>query len=148
MFTGEYVLTIDGKGRISIPGPFRGILERQPPASLIVTRDSGDCLSAYPVEEWRTLGEKVKGLLYMQQREVRDCLRFLYSNAVECLLDRQGRILIPPSLREYATLAKETILIGLDKKIEIWDAERWRRKKEVLAQHDGAIRDALAGLGF
>lgn len=148
MFTGEYLLTIDGKGRVSIPGPFRGILERHAPASLIVTRDTGDCLSAYSVEEWRTVGEKVKSLLYMPQKEVRDTLRYLYSNAVECLLDRQGRILIPSPLREYASLAKEAILIGVDKKIEIWDAERWRRKKEVLAQHDGAIRDALAGLGF
>lgn len=148
MFTGEYLLIVDGKGRISIPGPFRGILDAQPGASLIVTRDSDSCLSAYPVEEWRTLGEQVKGRLYMQPSEVRDFRRFLYSNAVECVLDRQGRILIPPTLRDYAKLTKEVVLIGIDKKIEIWATEQWQRKKELLTTHDERIREVLSGLGF
>lgn len=148
MFTGEYILSLDGKGRISIPGAFRGVLERQAGASLILTRDSDVWLSAYPVEEWRKLGEKVKGLMTLEPRQVHDCLRYLYSNAVECVIDGQGRILIPPHLREYARLTKEVAMIGFDKKFEMWDADHWRRKKEVLAQHEQGIRDVLTGLGY
>ena len=94
------------------------------------------------------MGEKVKNNPYLQPNDVRDYRRFLYSNAVACVLDRQGRILIPPPLRDFAKLTKEVVLLGIDRKIEIWAAEQWQRKKEVLSQHDHHIRETLSGLGF
>lgn len=153
MFTGEHILTIDAKGRISVPGPFREVLVGRDEGRLVITpplsfaRDADLCLVAYPVEEWKGLGAKIKDHFHIQ-REVQDLLRFLFSNAVECPLDRQGRILIPPLLREAAKLQKGATMIGVDNRIEIWESERWRRRKEQVAQRLEFLGDVLAGLGF
>lgn len=147
MFVGQYRHNIDSKGRISIPVKFRELLAEGYEEKLIVTTDFDQCLVAYPTEEWRLLSEKAKGLP-MMQKDVKDWLRAFYSRAVECELDRQGRILIPLTLRDHAKMNRQIILLGMFNKIEIWDQKRWKEKEAQLSKNSEKISETLAGLGF
>ncbi|HLB95155.1 MAG TPA: division/cell wall cluster transcriptional repressor MraZ [Nitrospiria bacterium] len=147
MFLGQFQHTVDSKGRISIPVKFREILTDRYEEKLIVTTDFDQCLMAFPIEEWGLIEEKAKKLP-MMQREVKDWLRSLYSSAEECSLDRQGRILVPSTLRERARLNREIVLLGVRNKIEIWDLKRWKEKESQLSKNSEKISEALAGLGF
>lgn len=145
MFRGRFIHTIDSKGRVSVPIKFREVLSDKYEESLIVTTEVDQCLIAFPTEEWNRLEEKIRSLPSMS-KELKAWMRFFYSGAVECPIDRQGRILIPPSLREYGSLNKEVVLIGLFNKIEIWDKGRW----EAAMAPEGLekVSDTLAGLGL
>ncbi len=123
MFRGRHEHTIDGKGRLSIPSRFREILVNNYSDMLIVT-NSDRCLFAYPKEEWEALERHVASLSQMKP-EMRTFQRLFISGAVECPLDRQGRILIPPSLREYADLQKNVVIVGMLKRLEVWSRDRW-----------------------
>lgn len=148
MFLGRFVHTIDSKGRVSVPVKFREILSQHHEDILIVAAELGDhCLVAYPKEEWSVVEEKTKSLPMMRQ-EVKDWMRFFYSSATDCGVDRQGRILIPPNLRDYAKLGKEVVLIGMLNKFEIWDSKRWKEKESQMPKHFEKISEALAGLGL
>ena len=147
MFLGRFQHTVDSKGRVSIPRKFREVLADRYEEKLIVTTDLDQCLAAYPMEEWRLIEEKAKQLPSMQ-KEVKEWLRFFYSGAVECELDRQGRILLSPSLREYARLKKDIVMLGMFKKIEIWDAKRWKEREAQMPKNFEKIGEALAGFGF
>ncbi len=147
MFLGRFQHTMDSKGRVSIPRKFREILTERYEEKLIVTKDFDLCLVGYPLEEWKLLEEKSKSLPAMQ-REVKEWLRFFYSSALECELDRQGRVLLTSSLREYARLAKEIVVLGMFNKIEIWDAKRWKEREVQMPKNFEKIGEALAGLGF
>jgi MraZ protein len=102
---------------------------------------------AYPFEEWITLEEKASSLS-MVKKEARSFVRFFFSSATECLLDKQGRILIPQTLRDYADLDKEVVLVGQLKKIEIWAKKRW--SEEMMKAHENfdQISDVLSELGL
>jgi len=147
MFLGRFQHTVDSKGRVSIPIKFRETLAERYEEKLIVTTDLDQCLVAYPIEEWQIMQEKVKTIPAMQQ-EVKDWLRFFYSGAVECPLDRQGRILLSPALREYARITKEIVMLGIFNKIEIWDAKRWKEKESQMPKNSEKIGAALSGLGL
>lgn len=148
MFLGRFIHTMDAKGRVSVPVKFRESLTERHEDRLIVTTELGDpCLVAYPQDEWRQLEEKTKSLPMMRQ-EVKDWMRFFYSAAVDCPLDRQGRILVPPALREYAKLTKEVVLIGMFNKVEIWDSKKWKEKEGQMPKSFEKISEALAGLGL
>ncbi len=146
MFRGWYEHTIDGKGRLSVPSKFRDILADKYSENLIVT-NFDRCLACYPREEWETLERKASALPQMK-REVKAFQRYFVSGASECPLDRQGRILIPPTLRENADLHREVVVVGMLRKIEVWSKPRW---KEVFAQsreNFEEISDVLAELGI
>ncbi len=147
MFLGQYQHTIDSKGRVSIPVRFREILAERYEETLVVTTDLDQCLAAYPVEEWRLILEKAKGLP-QERKEVKDWMRIFYSRAVECPLDRQGRVLVPPTLREHAKLNRQIVLLGMFNKIEVWDRKRWKEKEIQLSKNSEKISDVLAGLGL
>lgn len=132
---------------MSIPVKFREVLTERYEERLIVTTDSDDCLVAYPPEEWRLFEEKLRKLSTMK-KEVKDFMRVFYSNAEECPLDKQGRILIPPALRAHARCNKEVVLIGGSNKIEIWDIKVWKQKEIQLRQDYGNLSEALSGLGL
>jgi MraZ protein len=137
---------MDGKGRVSIPSRFREQLsERHADEELIVT-NFDRCLAAYPREEWEILERKASALPQLK-KEVKAFQRFFISSATECPLDRQGRILIPPTLRQYADLGHEVVIVGMLKKIEIWSKARWQ---EVFAQSQKNFEesDVLAELGI
>lgn len=141
VFRGRFEHTIDEKGRLSIPSKFRETLSVRGENELILT-DFDSCLTAYPREEWRELEEKMKKLS-MIQKDVRNFLRLFYSSATEAPLDSQGRILIPPQMRERAKLDREVVLLGLLNKIEIWDKKSWQ---EFIANSAGSFEDVASKL--
>ncbi|MEK6577160.1 MAG: division/cell wall cluster transcriptional repressor MraZ [Nitrospirota bacterium] len=147
MFIGSFRHNIDSKGRVSIPVRFRETLQGRFEECLIVTTDFDGCLAGYPKEEWQMIAEKAKSLP-MMQKEVKEFMRFFYSWAVECSLDKQGRILIPPELREYAKFNKELILIGMNNKIEFWDIARWKENQKIDSKNLEKIGETLASLGL
>ncbi|MFB0506990.1 MAG: division/cell wall cluster transcriptional repressor MraZ [Thermodesulfobacteriota bacterium] len=146
MFRGRHEHTIDPKGRVSIPAKFREVLGKKYDERLVITNFDG-CLVAYPHEEWILLEEKASSLS-MVKKETRAFMRFFYSSAIECTLDKQGRILIPQTLREYADLDKEVVLVGQLRKIEIWSKKRW--SEEIIKAHENfdQISDVLSELGL
>lgn len=123
MFRGRSTHSLDSKGRLIIPARFREVLKAEYDHRLIVT-NLHHCLAAYPFERWCLIEDKVAALSDIDET-VKSFLRLVISGAVECPLDRQGRILIPPSLREYAGLQKEIVLAGMLKNFEIWDKALW-----------------------
>ena len=122
MFMGEYAHSIDTKGRLIIPSRFRYELGE----TFVLTRGLDGCLSIYPQSEWDTLEAKLRALPFTNSN-ARKITRFLISGATPCELDRQGRILVPAALREYAGLDKDVVVTGNLDKIEIWDKERWEK---------------------
>jgi MraZ protein len=121
MFMGEFNHNIDTKGRMIVPSKFREGLGE----SFVVTRGLDKCLFAYPMEEWKVLEEKMKKLP-LTKKDARAFTRFFFSGAVECEVDKQGRINIPQALRTYASLEKECVVIGVSDRIEIWANESWQ----------------------
>jgi MraZ protein len=146
MFRGRHEHTIDPKGRVSIPAKFREILTKKYDERLVITNFDG-CLVAYPYEEWIRLEEKASSLS-MVKKETRSFMRFFYSSATECILDKQGRILIPQTLREYADLEKEVVLVGQLRKIEIWSKERWNEQIVNAHENFDQISEVLSELGL
>ena len=146
MFRGRYEHTIDSKGRISIPSRFREILSEKYDDRLVIT-NFDQCLVAFPYEEWSALEQKVTSLSLLK-KEVKTFLRFFYSSAMDCSIDKQGRLLIPPTLRDYAVLQKDVVLVGEGKKIEIWAKERWNDVVKKAQEDFDQIGDTLSGLGL
>lgn len=146
MFRGRFEHTIDTKGRISIPAKFREWLAENYDERLILT-NFDRCLVAYPYEEWTVLEEKASSLS-MVKKETKSFLRFFISGAVECPIDKLGRILIPPTLREHAKLEKDVIFAGMLKKFEIWSKESWRDEMKWSEENFESMGEALAGLGL
>lgn len=119
---GEYLHAIDNKGRLIVPAKFREGLGDK----FIITKGLDNCLFAYPLVEWSSLEEKLKKLPFTKS-DARAFVRFFFSGATECEFDKQGRILIPQNLREYAGLEKEAVIIGVSSRIEIWGSEVWKK---------------------
>ncbi|WP_058307915.1 division/cell wall cluster transcriptional repressor MraZ [Gracilibacillus massiliensis] len=120
MFMGEYQHNIDTKGRIIVPSKFRDGLGEQ----FVITRGLDQCLFAYPMNEWHQLEEKLKKLP-LTKKDARAFTRFFFSGAVECELDKQGRINIPAPLRKYASIEKECAVIGVSNRVEFWADDKW-----------------------
>ncbi len=120
MLLGEYTHNLDIKGRVSIPSKFRDDLG----SSFIVTKGLDNCLFIYSKQEWATFEDKLK-TLPLTNPNARNFIRFFFSGATECEIDKQGRINIPQNLREYASLKKEVYVIGVSTRVEIWDKEKW-----------------------
>jgi MraZ protein len=146
MFRGRYEHAIDSKGRISIPSKFREILTEKYDDRLIIT-NFDHCLVAFPYEEWSVLEQKVNSLSLVK-KEAKTFLRFFYSSAIDCMIDKQGRLLIPQTLRDYANLQRDVILVGEGKKIEIWAKERWEEVVKRAQEEFDQISDTLASLGL
>jgi MraZ protein len=147
MFRGRYEHTIDKKGRISIPSKYREILIQKYDETLIITNNYDSCLVAFPKEEWELLEKKVAKLPQMKP-EVRAFQRYFISGAVECPVDKQGRILIPQSLRDYAKITKDVILVGLTKKFEIWAKDKWEPEFDKSRETFENSGDTLGDLGI
>jgi len=120
MFIGEYQHAIDIKNRMIIPSKFREDLDEK----FVMTKGLDNCLYAYPVDEWANLEQKLKGLP-ISSKDARAFVRFFFSGAVECDLDKQGRFVIPVNLIEYASIKKEVVVIGASVRFEIWSKENW-----------------------
>jgi MraZ protein len=119
MFTGSFFHAMDNKGRVSIPARYREILKDRKDRQIILTNFGGYVL-AFPQSEWAKIEAKFAEQPLFR-KDLRDFQRFLISGVEECALDRQGRILVPPNLREYAGLSREVCLVGAIRCFEIWD---------------------------
>jgi MraZ protein len=123
MFRGRFVHTVDAKGRVSIPAGFRVELQRRselPPILTILP----DCLALYAHDDWASFEQRLTDVDPFRL-EGHSMQRFLISNCVECPPDAQGRILIPPYLREHAHLDKEVTIAGVGRRVELWDRKRF-----------------------
>ena len=117
---GEYNHTIDAKGRLIIPARFRELLGEE----FILTKGLDGCLSIYPMDAWEAFETKLRALP-LTNKNARTFTRFFVAGATNCELDKQGRILVPQTLREFAGLEKEVVLTGNLDRIEIWSKEKW-----------------------
>ncbi|NLE45035.1 MAG: division/cell wall cluster transcriptional repressor MraZ [Chloroflexi bacterium] len=142
MFLGQFAHTIDEKGRLTIPARFRPELA----AGLVVTRGIDRCLAIYPMAEWERLAGKVASLP-MTDRYARAFRRLVFANASDAMPDRQGRVVIPPSLREQVGLSGEVIVTGLNNYIEVWSPEVWSRECERV-ENDDSDGERWAVLGI
>lgn len=147
MFRGRYEHTIDSKGRISIPSKFREILNKKYDDRLVIT-NFDHCLVAFPIDEWNILVEQKIGTFSLLRKETSAFLRFFYSSAIDCIIDKQGRLLIPQTLRDYANLQKDVVLVGEGKFIEIFAKERWQEVAQKAEEGFDQIRETLANLGI
>jgi len=144
-FSGKYYYTIDPKGRIIIPAPFREIISINYSTKLYVTNAPFDkCLYIYPMEEWNRHLESIRSKPRSDEA-IRYYLRRVIASAVEIEMDKQGRILIPASLREDATLNTNVVLAGQIEKIELWDRNEWDDSFDPGKIDRKAFEDKLAG---
>lgn len=143
MLMGEYKHNIDVKGRLIMPAKFRNDLGK----TFILTRGLDGCLFGYPEKEWAILEEKLKQLP-LAKKEARAFTRFFYSAATECELDKQGRINIPQTLREYADLDKMCHVIGVSDRIEIWSETKWNDFSSEAEESFDEIAENMIDFGF
>lgn len=143
MFLGEYLHTIDDKGRLTVPAKFRGDLS----TGLVVTCSLDRCLAVYPMDAWRTLKDRIAALP-MTDRAARDFRRLIYANASDTVPDGQGRINIPLPLREYAGLDGQSVVVGCDSYIEVWSPEAWDEVRSRVAENSDENAERWASLGI
>lgn len=150
LFRGRFEYTIDPKGRVNVPARFRDQLQDNGQASFVVTNFSG-CLCVFPVAEWNRIEEQVAARVSSVHRKLNTFLRFFIGGAVEVVPDKQGRILIPPSLRAYAGLDRDVVITGMLKRFEIWSREKWEAEVarfETEGTEDPELTREINGLGI
>lgn len=143
MFMGEYSHTIDTKGRLIIPSKFREELGE----TFVVTKGMDGCLFVFSDEEWRAFEIKLKSLP-LTNKNARQFARFFVAGATPCELDKQGRILLPATLREFAGLEKDVVLTGMLNRIEIWSKEKWNENNSLDDVAMDEIAEQMTDLGF
>lgn len=143
MFMGEYNHTIDAKGRLIVPSKFRDALGDE----FVITKGLDGCLFVYDNKEWTAFEEKLKSLP-LTNKDARQFVRFFLAGAANVEVDKQGRILVPSNLREFAKLSKEVVLVGVASRIEIWSKEIWENTESFEDMEEIAEHMADLGLGI
>jgi len=146
-FRGHAHRTQDPKGRLMLPPEFRDEVFTQSSEGKLMLTNFDECIAVYPLPEWLVIEQSFANL-NMANRKLRDFHRFFISSAEEVTLDKQGRILIPPHLRNYAGLHKDIVLAGVGRKFEIWDLERFEAQRQALSANMDNVMDTLAESGF
>lgn len=129
MFRGVNKLNLDAKGRLAVPTRYRERLQERCASELVVTIDRDHCLLIYPLPEWQEIERKLMKLPSFN-KAARNLQRLLVGHATEVEMDGQGRVLLPPALRDFARLDKHVVLIGQGNKFELWDEERWNSQRD------------------
>lgn len=140
---GEYLHTIDSKGRIILPVKFREELGE----TFIATKGLDNCLFVYGKDEWTLLENKLKQLP-LAKPEARAFVRFFFSGAAELECDKQGRVLLPNNLREHAELDKDVVVIGVSNRIEVWSKDKWEDYNKQISPTVTEIAESLIDLGI
>ncbi|AYW44523.1 division/cell wall cluster transcriptional repressor MraZ [Tetragenococcus koreensis] len=143
MLMGEFQHSIDTKGRLIVPSKLREQLGEK----FVVTRGLDGCLFGYPQTEWEKLEEKLDQMP-LAKKDARSFVRFFYSAATECEIDKQGRINIPNTLRKHASLEKNCVIIGVSTRIEIWDEQRWNDFSEETEENFDDIAETMIDFGL
>jgi MraZ protein len=139
MLLGAHEHTIDDKNRLTLPAKFRQAFSD----GVVVTRGLDRCLYAYRREDWGRLVESRLAPLDPLGKEGRKMHRYFFASATEADLDKQGRVMLPAPLIEYAQLGREVVVAGVNDRLEIWDREAWRRE---LAEIEGSAEDVAERL--
>jgi MraZ protein len=142
MFLGEYQHSLDAKGRVILPAEFRDPLA----AGAVIAKGLDGCLSVYSREEFEGMAERIRENARRGERE-RRAARSFFAGAKPVAPDKQGRVAIPQNLREYAGLEHDVIVVGIDRRIEVWDSVRWREQDE-RGQTDIASAEGLEDIGI
>lgn len=140
---GEYQHSVDTKGRLIIPAKFRERLTD----TFVITRGLDNCLFGYPMDEWRKLEEKLRGLS-TTKKDTRAFVRFFFSGATEVEIDKQGRINLPVTLLSHANITKECVIIGVATRIEIWAKEAWEDYFKESEESFNEIAENMIGFDF
>ena len=143
MFMGEYSHNIDAKGRMIVPSKFREQLGDE----FVVTKGLDGCLFVYPNEEWQNIEEKFRNVP-LTSKDARKFSRFFFAGATTCEVDKQGRILIPSVLREFASLQKDVVFVGVGSRIEIWSKESWNNSISNYDDNMDEVAENMAELGL
>ncbi len=142
MFIGEYNGSIDDKARISIPAKFRSSLKNK----VVVTRGLDNSLVLYTLDEWKKLAEKLASLP-ISTANTRAFSRLMLAGAMDCDIDKQGRIVLPGYLKQYAKIQKKMVFAGLYSRIELWSEELWNKYKAETEKNSNKIAEQLGDLG-
>lgn len=142
MFIGEYQATIDEKGRVSVPVKFRSALK----SKIVVTRGLDSSLFLYSMDEWKKLASKLASLP-ISTANTRAFSRLMLAGAMDCDIDKQGRIILPGYLKDFAKISKKVVIAGLYNRIEIWSEELWEAYKKQTEQQSNEIAEQLGSLG-
>ena len=143
MFIGEFEHNIDDKGRLIMPAKFREELGKE----FVVTKGLDGCLFVYTLDEWSNIEEAMHSKP-MITREARKFMRFFFSGATNCEVDKQGRILLPQNLRDHAGLTKEVVLAGVSSRIEIWSKDKWNDCNVYTDDEMDSIAENMAEIGI
>jgi len=142
MFIGEYSTFIDPKKRLAVPSKFRAELKNK----VVVTRGLDKCLFVYPMKVWEDLAGKL-GTLPVGESATRSFIRLQLSGAIDCEIDKQGRILVPDFLKSYAGLSRNVVIAGVYNRLEIWDEKKWNEYKKNAEKNTDEIAEQLGKLG-
>jgi MraZ protein len=143
MFIGEYQHSIDSKGRIIIPSKYREDLGEH----FVLTKGLDECLFVYSYNEWKDFESKL-ATLPLTSKDARAFVRFFFAGATECEFDKQGRIIIPGNLREYAQIKKEAVIIGVSNRLEVWSKDKWLDYNDDDDLSYDAIAEKMSFLGI
>lgn len=143
MFMGEYNHTVDAKGRLIVPSKFREQLGDE----FVVTKGLDGCLFVYSKAEWENIEEKFRNIP-LTTKDARKFARFFFAGAASCEVDKQGRILLPAVLREYAGIEKDVVSVGVFNRVEIWDKDKWQESNSYDDMDEVAEHMAELGLGI
>ena len=143
MFMGEYNHTVDTKGRLIGPSKFREQLGDE----FVVTKGLDGCLFVYSKSEWENIEEKFRNVP-LTTKDARKFARFFFAGAASCEVDKQGRILLPVVLREYAGIEKDVVSVGVFNRVEIWDKDKWQESNSYDDMDEIAEHMADLGLGI
>lgn len=142
MFLGEYLHSLDTKGRLAVPAKFRMNIKN----GAVVTRGLDGCLFLYPKKEWEKLAVKLSKLP-IGRIDARGFVRMMLAGAMEAKPDKLGRILVPGYLRKYASLKKKVIIAGLYNRIEIWDQLKWNSYRQKAEKETNNMAERLGEIG-
>jgi MraZ protein len=142
MFIGQYNHNIDEKGRLQIPAKFRSVLTE----GAIVTRGLDGCLFIYTKSQWQSLIERLSDLP-LSQKDARQFSRLMLAGAMEIELDKQGRVVLPAYLRDFAKLKTNVVVAGLFNRIEVWDNKVWAEQQADVESHSDEIAEKLIDFG-
>ena len=148
MFRGSSFHNLDAKGRLIVPTRFRDAIRAGGGDGVMITRMDG-CLFAYSYTEWSKIEDKIMALAEKSDA-MRRFRRVFIGGAFECTVDKQGRVLVPPSLRQYSKIQKEIVVVGVLDHFEIWSKAKWEAEnldmEEDLKKED--VRNEIAKLGL
>ncbi|MFH1692632.1 MAG: division/cell wall cluster transcriptional repressor MraZ [Candidatus Omnitrophota bacterium] len=146
MFYGEYAHYIDNKGRLILPSKFRETAKSHFVEKFFITRGLDKCLFMFTEEEWKAVEQKFKSMPFTNQ-DARKFNRIYFSGAVDLIPDKQGRVLVPGYLKEYAGIKRDVVVIGVSNRIEIWGKDQWHNfYQENLESFEGTAEKLIEGI--